>query len=129
MTPRSAAICVRQTLWRSAAWCWRRSLRVASSEFEARRESIAAGLAERKLDALLVAFSPNLRYLSGFTGSNGNLLLTPGRSVLFTDPRYRIQSAQETTCEVRIVKGPLAAALTAAIGKLALRRVGYEPAR
>jgi Xaa-Pro aminopeptidase len=102
---------------------------VVSSEFQARRQTIAAGLAERKLDALLVAFSPNLRYLSGFTGSNGNLLLTPRRSILFTDPRYQIQSAQETTCEVRIVKGPLAVAVAAAISRQGLRRIGYEPAR
>jgi len=101
----------------------------ASNEHDARRQAVAAGLAPRKLDALLVAFSPNLRYLSGFTGSNGNLLLTPRRSILFTDPRYQIQSAQETACEVRIVKGPLAAAVGAAIAKLGLRRIGYEPAR
>jgi Xaa-Pro aminopeptidase len=100
-----------------------------SAEFQARRQAIAAGLAPRKLDALLVAFSPNLRYLSGFTGSNGNLLLTPRRSILFTDPRYRIQSALETTCEVRIVKGPLANAIGAAIARQGLRRIGYEPAR
>jgi Xaa-Pro aminopeptidase len=104
-------------------------LPVASSEFEARRKTVAAGLAERKLDALLVAFSPNLRYLSGFTGSNGNLLLTPRRAILFTDPRYQIQSAQETTCEVRIGKGPLAMAVASAIAKLGLKRIGYEPAR
>jgi Xaa-Pro aminopeptidase len=100
-----------------------------SAEFQARRQAITAGLAPRKLDALLVAFSPNLRYLSGFTGSNGNLLLTPRRSILFTDPRYRIQSALETTCEVRIVKGPLANAIGAAIARQGLRRIGYEPAR
>jgi Xaa-Pro aminopeptidase len=101
----------------------------ASPEYHARRQTVAAGLAERKLDALLVAFSPNLRYLSGFTGSNGNLLLTPRRSILFTDPRYRIQSALETNCEVRVVKGPLSVAIGAAIAKLGLRRIGYEPAR
>ncbi len=99
------------------------------SEFESRRGVVARGLAERKLDSLLVAFSPNLRYLSGFTGSNGNLLLTRERSILFTDPRYRIQAAQETACEVRVIKGPLAPAVTATIGKLGLKRIGYEPAR
>jgi Xaa-Pro aminopeptidase len=104
-------------------------LPAANNEFESRRNTVAVGLAERKLDALLVAFSPNLRYLSGFTGSNGNLLLTRERSILFTDPRYQIQSAQETTCKIRIVKGPLAVAVNAAIGKLGLRRIGYEPAR
>ena len=54
------------------------SLHSQSAEFSGRRDAVAAGLDERKLDALLVAFSPNLRYLTGFTGSNGNLLITPG---------------------------------------------------
>jgi len=102
---------------------------VAGSQYAARRRTVAAGLGVRKLDAMLVAFSPNLRYLSGFTGSSGNLLLTPRRSILFTDPRYRIQSALETTCEVRIVKGPLSVAIGSAIARLGLRRIGYEPAR
>ena len=53
---------------------------MADNEFEQRRQTVASGLAERKLDALLVSFGPNLRYLSGFTGSNGNLLVTAGRS-------------------------------------------------
>ena len=58
-----------------------RSYRVADNEFERRRQTRrSAQLAERKLDALLVSFGPNLRYLTGFTGSNGNLLVLPGRS-------------------------------------------------
>jgi Xaa-Pro aminopeptidase len=94
-----------------------------------RRDTVGAGLAERKFDALLVAFSPNLRYLTGFTGSNGNLLITPNRAILFTDPRYTAQAANETACEVRIAKGPLSKAVSAAIGRMKLRRIGYEPAR
>ena len=100
-----------------------------AGEFEARRQTVAAGLPGRKLDALLVSFSPNLRYLSGFTGSNGNLLLLPGRCILFTDPRYQIQAPQETTCDVRIAKGPLVVDVVAAIRRLGLKRIGYEPAR
>ncbi len=99
------------------------------NEFESRRQAVASGLAERKLDALLVSFSPNLRYLSGFTGSNGNLLITPGKSLLFTDPRYQIQVAQETTCKVTISKGALVLDVASAIAKLGLKRIGYEPAR
>ena len=94
-----------------------------------RRDTVGAGLAERKFDALLVAFSPNLRYLTGFTGSHGNLLITPNRAILFTDPRYTMQAANETACEVRIAKGPLSGAVSAAIGRMKLRRIGYEPAR
>ena len=59
-----------------------------NNPFAERRARVAAALAARKLDALLVAFSPNLRYLSGFTGSNAALLILPGQSILFTDPRY-----------------------------------------
>lgn len=102
---------------------------MAAEEFEQRRRAVSAGLGERKLDALLVAFSPNLRYLTGFTGSNGNLLLLADRAILFTDPRYTIQVSQETTCEVRIAKGPLAVDLLSAIRRLRLHRIGYEPSR
>ena len=100
-----------------------------NSEFEHRRRMVADGLAARKLDALLVSFSPNLRYLSGFTGSNGALLLLPGKSILFTDPRYTIQAGQETTCQVRIAKGPLLMDVAGAIKRHGLKRIGYEPAR
>jgi Xaa-Pro aminopeptidase len=102
---------------------------VADNEFKDRRRAVAAQLAGRELDAFLVSFSPNLRYLTGFTGSNGNLLLLPGKAILFTDPRYTIQASQEVTCSVHISKGPLVPDVIAAIAKLKLRRIGYEPAR
>jgi Xaa-Pro aminopeptidase len=98
-------------------------------EFEQRRSAVAGELPARQLDALLVSFSPNLRYLSGFTGSNGALLILAGKSILFTDPRYEIQAAQESTCQVRIGRGPLLDGVLAAIRRLGLRRIGYEPAR
>src|ERR1017187_10311281 len=104
--------------------------RLAGSEFPERRRAVAAGLTERKLDAFLVAFSPNLRYLTGFTGSNGNLLVTRGESILFTDPRYTIQAQSENgDCRIAIAKGRLVAGVAAAIAKLGLKRIGYEPAR
>ena len=99
-----------------------------NNEFEQRRQTVASGLAEHKLDGLLVSWGPNLRYLSGFTGSNALLLLTAGKAILFTDPRYTIQAGQESTCQVRIAKGPLAVDMVAAIARLGLKHVGYEPA-
>ena len=100
-----------------------------NNPYEQRRQTVADSLPGRKLDCLLVAFSPNLRYLSGFTGSSGALLILPGRSTLFTDPRYRIQAAQESTCKIRIAKGPLVLDLLAALSKAGVKRIGYEPAR
>jgi Xaa-Pro aminopeptidase len=82
---------------------------------------------ELKLDALLVTNLHNVRYLTGFTGSNGAVLLSrSGRAVLFTDPRYTVQSQQQTDCIVRIAKGPLTPALCHEIGRSPARRVGFE---
>src|SRR5258707_15379742 len=100
-----------------------------NSEFEQRRRAVAEALHERKLDALLVSFSPNLRYLSGFTGSNGALLMLPDRAILFTDPRYRSRAARESGCTLRIAKRPLLLDVVAAIERLGVKRIGYEPAR
>jgi Xaa-Pro aminopeptidase len=94
--------------------------------------AVSAGLADRKLDALLVSAGPNVRYLSGFTGDNANLLVLPGRPILFTDPRYTIQASQETRgtgVQVRIAKGALALDVVGAIRRLRLKRIGFEPAR
>ena len=105
------------------------------SEFASRRRIVSSGLAERKIDALLVAFSPNLRYLTGFTGSNGSLLVLADHAVLFTDPRYTIQAAEEASASrggalrLKIVKGSLSGEVAAAIGRLGPRKIGYEPAR
>ncbi len=99
-----------------------------ASESETRRQALAAALAGRKLDAFLVSFGPNLRYLSGFTGSNALLLVLPGQSILFTDPRYQIQAAQEVSCTVAVAKGPLELDLVAAIARHRVKRIGYEPA-
>ncbi|HXE31070.1 MAG TPA: Xaa-Pro peptidase family protein [Terriglobales bacterium] len=47
------------------------------------------------VDAWLVSHLPNIRYLTGFSGSNALLLLTSSRAWLFTDGRYREQAANE----------------------------------
>jgi Xaa-Pro aminopeptidase len=104
------------------------SCRVANNEFEQRRQIVLSGLAERKLDGLLVSWGPNLRYLSGFTGSNALLLITAAKAVLFTDPRYTIQAGRESTCQTHISKASLTVDAIAAMTKLRVKRVGYEPA-
>jgi Xaa-Pro aminopeptidase len=99
------------------------------AEFEQRRKRVAGGLAEHKVDALLVSSLLNVRYLSGFTGSNGNLLIWQAGAVLFTDPRYDLRAREEVTCHVKVTRRPLVLDVVARIGRLGLRRIGYEQTR
>jgi Xaa-Pro aminopeptidase len=48
-----------------------------------------------RCDALLVTKLVNIRYLTGFTGSAGMLLVLPDRLLLITDGRYRDQATEE----------------------------------
>jgi Xaa-Pro aminopeptidase len=64
-----------------------------------RTDRVAALIGERGLDALLVSAPANVRYLSGYSGSNGLALVgasgTRVRHVFFTDFRYETQAAEE----------------------------------
>jgi len=90
------------------------------------REDAAA----MKLDAAIVTSLPNVRYLCGFTGSNGILLVTARQATLFTDPRYTIQARTETAgsgVRVSIAKGSLEVALPPRLAKMS--RIGFENSR
>lgn len=81
-------------------------------DHKARQQRLQKMLSAHRLDALLVTHLPNVRYLCGFTGSAGVLLVTANRSVFFTDGRYTDQARAEVQA-ARIVitrKGPMAAA-------------------
>jgi len=54
------------------------------------------------LDALLVTSRPNIRYLTGFSGSAGVVVATPGTLLLVTDFRYDEQARQESAAVARV---------------------------
>jgi Xaa-Pro aminopeptidase len=60
-----------------------------------RRTRIQSVLRQNRLDALLVSHLPNIRYLCGFTGTAGALLITESHSLFFTDGRYTTQAHDE----------------------------------
>ena len=63
--------------------------------FAARQEKLREHLATTRFDGLLISYLPNIRYLCGFTGSAGMLLVEEGGSVFFTDVRYDTQAHEE----------------------------------
>jgi Xaa-Pro aminopeptidase len=84
-----------------------------------------------KIDALLVSSPPNVRYLTGYTGSNGLALLTPDTLTLFTDPRYTIRARAELAqakmpAHLKISRKPLWEAVVPVIQRKRLKRTGFE---
>jgi Xaa-Pro aminopeptidase len=87
----------------------------------ARLERLGMRLAELELDALLVDSPADLRYVSGYTGTNGLALLRPAggpRPAFLTDFRYTTQSAAEVPAEYeqRTVTGELRDSLPSLLG-------------
>ena len=64
-------------------------------DFHARQKKLREHLATTRFDALLISHLPNIRYLCGFTGSAGLLLVEEAGSVFFTDVRYDTQAHAE----------------------------------
>ena len=64
----------------------------------ARRDRLVAALGDGGLDGMFVSTLVNVRYLTGFTGSNAALVVpSDGAPVLLTDGRYRDQAAAEAS--------------------------------
>jgi Xaa-Pro aminopeptidase len=65
-------------------------------DYRGRQQRLRSELTTRKLSALLVTHLPNIRYLTGFTGSSASLIVPfQGTPAFFTDGRYAEQVAQE----------------------------------
>ncbi|WP_263381681.1 M24 family metallopeptidase [Granulicella arctica] len=94
-----------------------------------RKKKAMAAATKASVDALLVTHPPDVRYLSGFTGSNAALVLTGGKAVLFTDGRYIAQAKAEALgTKVVIEKKAATAAACAWIEAAGVRRCGFDAA-
>lgn len=79
-------------------------------------------------DAILVSLLPNVRYLCGFTGSAGLLLVDALSATLYTDSRYTFQASEEVCgARVQICKHGLVRAVSEALRSRRGRyRVAYS---
>jgi Xaa-Pro aminopeptidase len=74
------------------------------SAFRRRGDLLAQRVAELGLDLLLVNHLVNVRYLTGFTGTNGACLLGPAHRVFLTDFRY-VERARQEVADFERVRG------------------------
>jgi Xaa-Pro aminopeptidase len=71
-------------------------------------------LKKENLDLLLVTSLPNVRYLSGYTGTNGLVLVSPHGSLFLTDFRYKEQAREQVkNLKVMVVERELILSLPA----------------
>jgi Xaa-Pro aminopeptidase len=88
-------------------------------------------LTKAGLHGLLVTHLPDLRYLSGFTGSSAALAVTRRSARLFTDGRYKTQAADEVSvAQVEIVaRSPAIAAVQWLAAQSGVEFAGFDPAQ
>ena len=101
--------------------CSRRRFRVLN----AAEEAVGTGA----FDALVVNDAANVRYLTGFTGTNGWAVLTPdAEAALLTDPRYAEQAEREVDADHLVVtsKG-LVAALDKVRQRQGWKTLAFDP--
>ncbi|MGI9039211.1 MAG: M24 family metallopeptidase [Gemmatimonadota bacterium] len=98
---------------------------------KSRLDDVRGVVADGRLTGLLVTSLANIRYLSGFTGSSGVLLVEPRSTTLFTDFRYETQAASEVEagiCVEIVADGTWERLKSWLDGSPPGRRLGYEAA-
>lgn len=79
------------------------------------------------ITALLVTKRENIRYLTGFTGSSGAVLIFSGKTCLVTDFRYALQARKETSgITILIQKKDLPSALAETAARFGPGRIWFD---
>lgn len=98
-------------------------------DYEGRQSRLRDWLIKEELLGLYVSKITNIRYLCGFTGSSGHLLVSPEGSRFLSDERYRTQAAQEVQgadFDIYGVPDEMGPALAKGAGDLKISKVGFE---
>jgi Xaa-Pro aminopeptidase len=96
-------------------------------DHQLRRAALASRVSELQVDAVLITRLPNVRYLTGFTGSNGHALVTSEETVFLTDGRYDERSRNEVPDVERLTsRDGLLAPLAALCARLKVAKLGFE---
>jgi Xaa-Pro aminopeptidase len=94
---------------------------------EIRINNLRAKLESLALDGMFVYQAENRKYLSGFDGSSGYLLVTAADAVLATDFRYVEQAqGQVAGCHVRRIDGPVKNWFPGLVSDARVSRLGVE---
>ena len=94
-----------------------------------RLDRLRAKLDDKGVEALLITNLTNVRYLTGFSGTNGQVLVTRSDALFFTDPRYAARAGDLVTgATVEVYNKRLTDSLKPHLGAARAKRVGLEAA-
>ncbi|MGD0224723.1 MAG: Xaa-Pro peptidase family protein [Terriglobia bacterium] len=99
------------------------------SPFRARQERLRALMETRGVPFILVTHLANIRYLTGFTGSAGIVLVGPRTGNLWVDPRYTLQAREQAEgVEVVVEKQGILKGAANWLRKNGVREANFEAA-
>ncbi len=95
--------------------------------YQKRLNNLRNIMEQQQLEALLVSRPENVFYISGFSGGEGQLLVTPQESYLFADGRYQEQALQEAPdCKFILYKRHFTKALAEVTASQGIQEMGFE---
>jgi Xaa-Pro aminopeptidase len=98
-----------------------------TANYQKRLSNLRHILEHQQLEALLVSRPENVFYISGFSGGEGQLLVTQQESYLFADGRYKEQALQEAPhCEFILYKRHFTKALAKVTASQGIGEIGFE---
>lgn len=97
------------------------------TDYLSRSGRIQDGLDAAGVDGLLITDLTNVRYLTGFSGTNGQVLVGPSQVIFLSDPRYE-QRARELVrdAEIAIYPNRLTDILPGSLSAVGITRLGVE---
>ncbi len=96
--------------------------------YEERLKSVRKILDSNQLDGILFTSLENIRYLCGFTGSDGAFVITQKESFFLTDSRYWTQSEEEVKRSQIVHYRKKMEGIFSLFSDQKLRRIGFESA-
>jgi Xaa-Pro aminopeptidase len=98
-----------------------------SPKIKSRIDKLVGGLGEKNIDSILISHAENRRYLSGFDGSAGFLIITPKKKILATDARYTVQArSQAPDYEIVTISSDIGGWLPELASEFNIKKLGFE---
>lgn len=99
------------------------------TSFAKRRDKLSSQLRKQKIDAVLITNFTNVSYLTGFSGEDSYMIVTPKRAILISDSRFTTQLEEECPgleVEIRGTGDKMLSCVSKITTLLKAKSVGFE---